>query len=73
MKNPHDLFMVTVGIWLRVNDIYSFNNMYASTPFECIKQHFGYCESETGVLDKAQMSRKEWKVINMGNRWWERT
>ena len=40
MKNLHDLFKVTVGIRLRVDDIYSFNNIYAPTPFECIKQHF---------------------------------
>ena len=40
VKNPHDLFIVTVGIWLSVDDIYSFNNIYAPTPFECIKQHF---------------------------------
>lgn len=40
MKNLHDLFIVSVGMWLRVDDIYSFNNIYASTPFECIKQHF---------------------------------
>ena len=40
VENLHDLFMVTVGTWLRVDDVYSFNNTYAPTPFECIKQHF---------------------------------
>ena len=40
MKNLHDLFIVTAWMWLRVDDIYSFNNIYALTPFECIKQHF---------------------------------
>lgn len=40
VKNLHDLFIVTVGIRLRVDDIYSFNNIYAPTPFECINRHF---------------------------------
>lgn len=40
VENLYDLFKVTVGIRLRVDDIYSFNNIYASTPFDCIKQHF---------------------------------
>ena len=40
VKNLHDLFIVTVEIRLTVDDIYSFNNIYASAPFECIKQHF---------------------------------
>ena len=40
VKNPYDLFKMTVEIWLIVDDIYSFNNIYAPTPFECIKQHF---------------------------------
>ena len=40
VKNLRDLFIVTVEIWLRVDDIYSFNNIYVPTPFECIKQHF---------------------------------
>jgi len=40
VKNLHDLFIVTVGIWMRMDDMYSFNKMYAPTPFECIKQHF---------------------------------
>ncbi len=25
---------------MRMDDMYSFNKMYAPTPFECIKQHF---------------------------------
>lgn len=40
MKNLHDLFIVTVEIWLKVDNIYSFNNIYAPTPFECINRHF---------------------------------
>ena len=48
MKNPHDLFMVTVGIWLRLDDIYSFNNIYAPTPFECIKKYFAKMGYEHG-------------------------
>ena len=48
MKNLRDLFKVTVGIRLRVDDIYSFNNIYAPTPFECIKQHFAKMAYEHG-------------------------
>ena len=40
VKSLHDLFIVTMRAWLRMDDIYSFNNIYASAPFECIKQHF---------------------------------
>lgn len=40
MENLYDLFIVTVEIWLIVDDIYSFNNIYAPAPFDCIKQHF---------------------------------
>lgn len=25
---------------MKVDDVYSFNNIYVPTPFECIKQHF---------------------------------
>lgn len=50
MKNLHDLFIMTVWEYGIVDDICSFNNIYAPTPFECIKQHFakiGY-EHERG-------------------------
>ena len=40
MENLHDLFKVTLEIWLKVDNIYSFNNIYAPTPFECINRHF---------------------------------
>jgi len=40
VENLHDLFMVTVGMWIGVDDIYNFNNIYAPTSFECIKQNF---------------------------------
>ena len=33
VENLHDLFMVTVGMWIGVDDIYNFNNIYAPTPF----------------------------------------
>ena len=48
VKKLHDLFMVTVGMWLKVDDIYSFNNIYAPTPFECIKQYFAKMAYEYG-------------------------
>ena len=48
VKNLHDLFIVTVGVWLKVDDIYSFNNIYASAPFDCIKQHFAKMAYEHG-------------------------
>lgn len=56
MENPHDLFIVTGMVWRKVDDIYSFNNIYASTPLECIKQHFVYCGSMTAVLNKPKIS-----------------
>lgn len=40
MENPHDLFKVTVETLEMTDDMYSFRNIYAPTPFECIKQHF---------------------------------
>ena len=42
---------------MKVDDVYSFNNIYAPTPFECIKQHFDDCKSKTGVLNKPEKSR----------------
>ena len=48
VKNLYDLFKVTVRIWLRADDIYSFNNIYAPTPFDCIKQHFAKMAYEHG-------------------------
>lgn len=48
VKNPHDLFIVTVRIWLRVDDVYSFNNIYAPTHFECINRHFAKMGYEYG-------------------------
>ena len=73
VKNLHDLFIVTAEMWLKVDDIYRFNNIYAPTSFECInrhfakmayehgrgiKQHFDDCKSKTDVLDKTEKSRK---------------
>ena len=48
VKNLHDLFIVTVEIRLTVDDIYSFNNIYAPTPFECINRHFAKMGYEHG-------------------------
>ena len=48
MKNPCDLFKMTVEIRLTVDDIYSFNNIYAPTPFECINRHFAKMGYEHG-------------------------
>lgn len=48
VKNPYDLFKATVEIWLRVDDIYSFNNICAPTPFECINRHFAKMAYEHG-------------------------
>lgn len=48
VKNLYDLFKVTEWMWLKVDDIYSFNKIYASTPFECIKQHFAKMAYEHG-------------------------
>ena len=59
VKNLYDLFKMTVRIWLRADDIYSFNNIYAPTPFDCIKQHFDDCSCETGVLNKTEKSRNK--------------
>ena len=48
VENLHDLFEVTVEIWLKVDNIYSFNNIYAPTPFECIKKHLAKMGYEHG-------------------------
>ena len=48
MENLHELFIVTVEIWLKVDNIYSFNNIYAPTPFECINRHFAKMGYEHG-------------------------
>ena len=48
VKNPYDLFITTVEMRRTVDDIYSFNNIYAPTPFECIKQHFAKMGYEHG-------------------------
>ena len=56
MKNLQDLFKVTVGIRLRVDDIYSFNNIYAPTPFECINRHFA-----TSIFLQYDELRMKWE------------
>lgn len=48
VENLYDLFIVTAWMWLRVDDIYNFNNIYASALFECIKQHFAKMAYEHG-------------------------
>lgn len=37
MKTLHDLFITTNEDNVKTDDMYSFNKMYMSTPFECIK------------------------------------
>ncbi len=48
VKNLHDLFIVTVGVWLKVDDIYSFNKLYALRAEDCINRHFAKMAYEHG-------------------------
>lgn len=46
---------------MRVDDMYSFNNIYASTPFECMNQHFAKM-----VHERRQMSTRNFQSHNRG-------
>ena len=72
VENLHDLFIVTAEIWLRVDDVYSFNNIYAPTPFECINRHFAKMAYEHGrgstVQNNTSMIAKARQVYSINRR-----